>query len=364
MAILWLAVLLIFSTRTARALNPTDFPNNKFGIHIQDMSDLYKAAELVNSNGGEWGYVTFVIRQDEMDPVKWFDMFNQLKELKLIPIVRIATSPTDKGWAKPDTKNIQKWADFLNELKWVTKNRYIIVFNEPNHAKEWGGEIDPANYADVFNQLNSTLKEKSENFFVLPAALDVSAKSQNDTMDAVEFWTEIFNSDADFFNKLDGWSSHSYPNPGFSGSATDTGRGTIKSYEWELATLKQFGLRGNIPVFITETGWAQSWSIDTGDISENYENAFTNIWTEPNLVTITPFILKYTQPPFKQFSWLESDGKVSTFFDKVKNLSKTKGKPLLALPSIDLAPLADLFPLKLLIQSAALANQIARQTLL
>jgi hypothetical protein len=39
-------------------------PNNKFGIHLAqpEDSDIDRADELVNSNGGEWGYITLVIQ--------------------------------------------------------------------------------------------------------------------------------------------------------------------------------------------------------------------------------------------------------------------------------------------------------------
>ena len=49
----------------------TPIRNNRFGIHILDETDLADAAALVNSNGGEWGYVTLVIRQDERDSARW-----------------------------------------------------------------------------------------------------------------------------------------------------------------------------------------------------------------------------------------------------------------------------------------------------
>lgn len=62
--------------------------NNKFGIHIMDEHDLVDAANLVNSNGGEWGYVTIVIRDDQLNRDRWQSVFNQMRRLKLIPIVR------------------------------------------------------------------------------------------------------------------------------------------------------------------------------------------------------------------------------------------------------------------------------------
>jgi hypothetical protein len=57
------------------------------------------------------------------------------------------------------------------------------------------------------------------------------------------------------FKKIDGWGSHSYPNPNFSGSPIDTHRASIKGYQKELEFLKNnFGV-GEIPIIITETGW-------------------------------------------------------------------------------------------------------------
>lgn len=47
-------------------------PNNKIGIHlaIPSHEDLSKAAELVNSSNGDWGYVTLVIHEDDLDKRK------------------------------------------------------------------------------------------------------------------------------------------------------------------------------------------------------------------------------------------------------------------------------------------------------
>ncbi|MGI5826691.1 MAG: hypothetical protein ACOX50_04750, partial [Patescibacteria group bacterium] len=63
---------------------------NKFGIHILETTDLEKARELVNSTGGDWGWVTIVIRDDEMDFDKWQNFMDQCREKHLVPLVRIA----------------------------------------------------------------------------------------------------------------------------------------------------------------------------------------------------------------------------------------------------------------------------------
>lgn len=63
------------------------------------------------------------------------------------------------------------------------------------------------------------------------------------------------------FEKLEGWATHSYPQPEFSGdfynppSWYET-RDQIENYKWELELLrKHFGVT-DLPIFITETGWA------------------------------------------------------------------------------------------------------------
>lgn len=67
-----LSLIVIFSTTSCvfaenlpdSAINsPTSVVNNKFGIHITDEKDLQDASLLINSNGGDWGYVTFVITE-------------------------------------------------------------------------------------------------------------------------------------------------------------------------------------------------------------------------------------------------------------------------------------------------------------
>src|SRR5689334_9461831 len=115
-ASVFLSIIMIFSFMTEA--HAFDFPvdpnkNNKFGIHILDESDLPDAASLVNSNGGKWGYITFVIREDERDTARWSRAFKQMADLHLIPIVRIATKQSSGLWEKPSADTSVSWADFL-----------------------------------------------------------------------------------------------------------------------------------------------------------------------------------------------------------------------------------------------------------
>src|SRR5450830_1826720 len=74
--------------------------NNKFGIHLAQPSidEFSKVKELVNLNGGDWGYVTLVIQENDRDKGKWQDIFNHLRQDHLIPIIRLATTPEGENW--------------------------------------------------------------------------------------------------------------------------------------------------------------------------------------------------------------------------------------------------------------------------
>ena len=320
--------LLVSPDSVLAVFEPRDFANNKYGIHISDESDLLDAASLVNGTNGKWGYVTFVIREDERDHDRWQKFFDQLRQLKLIPIVRIATKIENSNWTRPSLPEATNWADFLNSLAWPVYNRYVVIFNEPNHAKEWGGDIDPQENAQVLKTYSLTLKNASENFFILPAALDSSASDTDDTMSFSRFISELVVYDKTMFEFIDGWNSHSYPNPHFSGKATDMGLGTITSWEQEIEILSNYGLNPDIPVFITETGWSTTANSES-DITANFLTAFTKVWIKKNIVAITPFILDYVQEPLNVFSFKDPvTGNYFKFFDVISTLPKIEGRPL------------------------------------
>jgi len=335
---LFFILLMTFPLNVLAVNRPLDQPNNKYGIHIVNENDLENAAKLVNSQGGDWGYVTIVISENERNVEKWNRIFDDMYKLHLIPIIRIATKAEGNIWKKPRLEEALLWADFLSNLNWVTKNRYVILFNEPNHAKEWGGTIDPKEYAEIVSSFSASLKEKSEDFFILPAGFDASAPNSKETMDEVVFLKSMINAKPDIFSALDGWVSHSYPNPGFNGKAEAKGRGSIATYLWELEMLKNLGVSKNLPVFITETGWPHSEGLtvnshyyDSSTIAEFIKKTAEIVWNDPNIVAITPFILNYQSVPFAHFSW-QKVGEEGFYphYEAYRTLPKQAGNPLMA----------------------------------
>lgn len=314
--------------------DPASVPNNPYGIHIVDVGDLDDAANLVNSQGGDWGYITLVIQKGDRDTLKWQGVFDKMRRLHLIPIVRVATVPNGDIWEKPNTDEIDGWIGFFNSLNWVVKNRYIIIANEPNHAKEWGGSVNPEEYSDYLSIFAQKLKTANSDYFVMPAGLDASAPNSRTTIDEATFIRRMVQKNPNIFENIDGWASHSYPNPAFAGSDNGFGRGTVRTYQWELEFLRGLGINKNLPVFITETGWVhsknetRSRNFDPVQIGPKLETAFKNAWNDKRIIAVTPFILNYQDSLFDNFSWKKKDGSFYEFYYYVKNLPKTAGVPV------------------------------------
>lgn len=302
--------------------------NNKFGISLLQPTseDIRDAAHLVNGSSGDWGYVTLVIQENDRDIRKWQDLFEQLRSEHLIPIIRLATSPQGEVWKRPEEKDIEGWVEFLNKLNWVVKKRYIVLFNEPNHASEWGGEVDPEGYAKISYQFAKAIKESNGDYILMFAGMDAAAPSYPPQYeDSGIFIRKMFAvDDIELEKYIDAWSTHSYPNPAFSGSVWDTGKKTVRGYEYELELLKELGVKKNLPVFITETGWIEGKVLEH-QIAENYYIAFNQIWGKDDRVqAVTPFVFKYLAEPFIGFSW-KKDSRNALQYDAVKDIPKQKG---------------------------------------
>lgn len=308
--------------------------NNAFGIHISDKEDIPLAAKLVNGESGAWGYVTIVIQADDRKIDKWQPIFHDLMKYKLQPIVRIASRVDGNNWVRPTAQDAREWADFLAALYWPTDQWIVSVYNETNHGREWGGSTDPGDYARVLNSTLDAMNEKDARFFILQGAFDQSTPQQPpEFYDQLRYMEEMEKAVPGIFNRLDGWASHSYPNPGFAGKPEDSGRGTIRGYEWELETLRsRFGVTKNLPVYIKETGWPYKdeqnprtrYSLEI--VKEFTLKAFNEVWLKDSrVVAVTPFLLRYKGAAFSHFSWLTMDNQETELFKAIAELPKPKG---------------------------------------
>lgn len=298
------------------------------GIHILNTEEISKAAELTEvADSDAWRYVTVPFTLADIEKkAEWQAFFDQAKEQRLIPLVRLTTSFSDAAWQVPTKKNIVEMISVLSSLTWPTDQRHIIVFNEVNHAKEWGGRVDPEEYAGIFAFTAQWAHTEGKSYIVLPAALDLAAPNGAITMEAFSYLERMHAADAAVFSYADAWNSHSYPNPGFSSSPTRTGKNSLRGFKVELAWLKE-KTGTDYLVYITETGWEVSNTLSRW-MPSYYEYAVQHIWSDPAVVAVTPFILQGAPGPFEGFSFIDANGKPTSQYLSYKSALKKQFSPV------------------------------------
>jgi hypothetical protein len=310
---------------------PLNKPNNKIGIHILFDSELLQASQLINSNGGDWGYVVVPIQAGDKDLNKWQKFMASAKQYHVIPILRLSTEgdPFNTNvWRKPTEVDLVDFANFLDSLDWPIKNRYIIIFNEVNRGDEWGGSVDPAEYAEQLNFAVTVFKSKTPDFFVISAGLDNAAPNAVPLyMNEYTYMRRMNEAVPGIFNQVDGLASHSYPNPGFAQPPSSTSTMGISSFYFERQLAHSLSQK-DLPVFITETGWSANAVSQINQIGY-YRQAFNTIWNDPSIVTVAPFLLQGSGGGFQKFTFLDPAGKPNKLFLAIQSLTKIKGSPTL-----------------------------------
>jgi hypothetical protein len=329
--LLLLASCFLLPTRTYAIEYPLNKPNNKVGIHILFDTELTQAAQLINTSGGDWGYVTIPIQVGDKDLVKWQKFMDTVKKYHIIPIIRLSTEGdpfNTQVWRKPTHTDIMDFANFLDSLDWPVKNRYVILFNEVNRGDEWGGSLNAAEYADLLSFGVTVFKSKTPDFFLISAGLDNAAPNRFPLyMNQYEYMRQMNDAVPGIFNQVDGLASHSYPNPAFAQPPNTTSTMGTGSFIYERKLAKTLSQK-DLPVFITETGWSTA-AVSQETQATYYQQAFTTIWNDPNVVAVAPFVLQGSGGPFEKFSLLDASAHPTKPYDAIKNLTKVKGAPTL-----------------------------------
>ncbi|MDQ7024948.1 MAG: hypothetical protein Q9P01_10450 [Anaerolineae bacterium] len=306
------------STRTTI---PLSLDYDKLGVHLMlddghnnwslDIWDEHlAAADAIASPGG---IAVQLIRADDLNPERWQVFMDLAAEHDLTPVIRLATTfDRDRNlWTAPTADSEgryttwgEDYAAFLNALEWTTAEKHIILLNEPNNGREWGGQPDAIAYAQFVVDVAAVLREQVDGVVILNGALDLVAPNTGSEpfpdsdlymIDANSFMDAMNTAQPNIFALFDKWNSHVYPLGAFTEppsiqeyrfdflqDAVDTtttppeniyNRG-INSYAWELWKLEQFGI-SDISVMITEFGWrhAESTNPDALDGGENYPDA-------------------------------------------------------------------------------------------
>ena len=307
---------------------------NIFGLHLTQTGDFDSAKKIINSNGGDWGYATVVIRTDQLDKNTWQDFFDKCRKDHIIPIIRLSTIMENNTWIVPTESDIDNLANLLNSLNWPMIPKYIMPFNEINHSKEWGGTIDIEKFVDIFIYTSQKFKNLDSNFYILSTPLDLAASDTVDTKSAKSIYQDIYSYNPKYFDSFDALASHSYPNHGYVGTPDDNGQHSIRGYQWELDFIRNLGVNKSFPVFITETGWPhregvtknnQYYSVKTA--ADFFKKALELWQQDKQIIAVTPFIYNYSQEPFDHFSWLDPKEQLYPDYQIIVDMPKNQNHP-------------------------------------
>lgn len=326
-----LVVCLVLAVAPADGAVAQDQPvvesaNNIVGINVVRWTDppvLRATAELVNSNGGDWGYVTLLVGDDDRrEPARLQRLLDESGRNRLTPILRIATQydPQRKLWRRPSPYDAHLWRVAFAGLRWPTRLRYILVGNEPNLGHEWGGVVDPADYARYLNTWTRVLAHDAR-YRIFNGALDAS----NDTlwperMDEFEFIEGMRAAVPDVFERLHGWASSPYHF--YWGTEL---RYTYRAYESELAAIGR-----EMPVIISE--FHPVYVDDPRHVAGWYATAFAHWQADPRVIAATPMFWNPEQDRFWMYA-VSPTGTVispSPTYDLIRGLPKRAGSPLFA----------------------------------
>ncbi|KKU18719.1 MAG: hypothetical protein UY13_C0002G0429 [Candidatus Pacebacteria bacterium GW2011_GWB1_47_8] len=294
-----------------------------FGVHILHPDELSLAKDFLQdeSNQAEWHYVTIPLTLNELTRVSdWQQFFSQARQEQLIPIIRLATRFENGAWQIPTRKDITDLFTFLNQFEWPTSERYVIAFNEVNHAPEWGGKLDPVGYSATLEFVTYWAHSENKGYVVLPAAMDLAAGNTATTREAFAYLEQMYDTNPEIFDLIDVWNSHSYPNPGFSSAPTYGAKNSVRGFVHELAWLKQKTGR-DFETFITETGWVNT-PYTSRWLTQYYLYALQHVWSHPQVKGVTPFLLKGDPGPFSQFGFIDQNNQPTAQYNAVKEAFK------------------------------------------
>ncbi len=286
------------------------------GVHILSPGDLDNARRLFTDEEikDDWHFLTIPLALKDLDDLPlWQEFFKDCQQFQFIPLVRLATRAENGVWQRPNRFEVVKLFKFMDQLDWPTDQRHVIIFNEVNHANEWGGQVDPISYAQTLEFAASWANTESANYVVLPAAMDLAAPNSRNTMEAFNYLTQMLDYNSLIFNEIDVWNSHSYPNPGFSSSPTRTSQNSLSGFEYELNFIKKKTGK-DFNVIITETGWVDN-QYTRPWLKSYYLYAMQHVWSHPKIIGVTPFLLQGSPGQFSQFSFFDENNQPTLMFE-------------------------------------------------
>ena len=342
---------------------PTDTvpppPANRFGIGLVgpgDAADLDRAADLA----GPGGFVKLIfpgVTRDTAGPdASWAEAIRLAYERDLVPVVRIGPP-----WGDNDVRNdADAGSNYLRYTALADAYRRVVaglplragwplwieVHNEPNLCYEWvctpgsvagdwiGYEQTAHEYAALLRDVADALHGMGDpRVKVLHGGLapggarrcQCGGDGYEAGVTAVDFLNAMLSSAGgvpDLAARLDGLASHSYPAEGMGWGffvPYDRAETGLRFFESELTALG----RGDLPVFLTETGWCTPGERCTQNGGSRDEvaawtvQAYEGFWlTHASVAAVMPFMLR--DGGWNDFAWVGVDGTHYPVYDRVR----------------------------------------------
>lgn len=329
-------------------------PTNRFGIGFVgpgSAEDLDLAADLA----GPGGYVKLIfpgVTRDTPGPdPSWINAVRDAYARNLIPVIRIGPpwGDNDVRYDSDDGAHLRYTALAAAYRRVVERLPlragwpiWIEVHNEPNLCYEWTcrageGWLDYTTAAreygamlrDVANALHAIGDPRIRvlNGGLAPGGArrcECGGNGYEAGITSREFLTAMMAEVPDLFTRVDGFASHSYPAEGEGWGffvPYDRARPGLAYFETELRTIG----RGDLRVFLTETGWCTPGSRcpsggGTRDqIATWTESAYTGFWLgHPQIAAVMPFILR--DAAWNDFAWVSPEGTHYPVYDRIRAL--------------------------------------------
>jgi hypothetical protein len=302
-------------------------PNNIVGLNLARLHQpryVWAAADVVNANGGAWGYVTVLLtnadRDDDLADFQLQQLLDRCFESKLQPIVRVGTrfDANTGDWDRPTLDDPSLWRMLFERVRWPNRTVWIVPANEPNLGREWGGRVDVVSYARYLEHFLDVFAD-SDRFRVVNGPLNLSNESKLPEMeDAFEFLGDLEATSPGLMARLPAWASNAYQVNGLGPGLRYTHRG----YQAELDAIGR-----DMPVLITETGVFRSRNQD--DEARFFSQAYRDWQADPRVIAATPLLWD----PDLDDHWLFSfaaDGTVvgsSATYQRLRELPRVAGSP-------------------------------------
>ena len=326
----------------------TSPPVNRYGmgyVHEGNAADHDLTRDLV----GPGGHVLVIfadVRPDRhhAEP-SWKASIADAYARDLVPVIRMAPPWGDRrvrNQGESPTSYLalgQAYRDIVADLPlrdgWPL---YVAVHNEPNLCYEWAcdqgvgwlyeeqlaGEYAAMlrDVADAVHSLGDP-RIKVTNGALAPGGVtgcECGTDNWQGGTTALTYLQKMKNAVPDVFDRIDVFSTHSYPAQGegwgFFCAYADAMPG-LTFFEKELQAIG----KPNMGVLVTETGWTiehegNHWSRE--QVAEFTVQAYQNVWeTHPSIVGVTPFILR--DAAWDKFAWVQASGTPYPVYDAVRD---------------------------------------------